>query len=193
MVATLQPADAVMLVIDMNDPECIEQIPAIMAQLAAKKIFLIEHWPGLPGGADRAPASDDPFRLDLPTLLVVNKRDLDSEPGEVQALKELLGLGLPALSVSAETGQGLNELGPFLFRALEIVRVYTKSPGKPADTETPFTLKRGETVLDIAKLVHRDIADGLKFARVWGRNVFDGQQCGPEHAVDDGDLVELHF
>ena len=112
---------------------------------------------------------------------------------EVAVLEELLGLRFPALTVSAKTGAGLDELGPFLFRALEVVRVYTKSPGKPADTDKPFTVRRGDTVLDVARLVHREIADGLRFARMWGQNVYDGQQTGPDHPVEDGDVVELHL
>jgi len=193
LVATLQPSDGVLLVIDVNDPGCLEQIPALTKRLADKKIFLREHWPGLPGEAQEPPGSDNPFQLDLPTLLIANKCDLDTDPREVEVLEELLGLRYPALSVSAERGDGLEELGPFLFRALEIVRVYTKSPGKPADTDKPFTVRRGDTVLDVARLVHRDIARDLKFARIWGRSVFDGQQTGPEHPVEDGDVVELHL
>ncbi len=193
LVATLQPTDAVMLVIDVNDPECVEQVPAILARLAEKKIFLHERWPGLPGQDGDAPEFDDPFRIDLPTLLVSNKCDLDPDPEEVEILEELLGLSFPAVTVSAESGKGLDQLGPFLFEALEIVRVYTKSPGKPADTDKPFTVRRGDTVYDVARLVHREIADGLKFARMWGKSVFDGQQTGPEHLVQDGDVVELHL
>jgi len=193
LVATLQPADGVLLVIDVNEPACVEQIPSLMKRLAEKRIFLRARWPGL--AAERAgPAeADDPFRLDLPTLLIANKSDLDPDPGEVEVLEELLGLRFPAMAVSAETGEGLDQVGPFLFRALEIVRVYTKSPGKPAETDRPFTVRRGATVLDVARLVHRDIARDLKFARMWGANVFDGQQTGPEHPVEDGDVVELHL
>jgi ribosome-interacting GTPase 1 len=137
--------------------------------------------------------TDDPFRLDLPTLLIANKSDLDPDPDEVEILEELLGLRYPALTMSAKTGDGLDELGPFLFRALEIVRVYTKTPGNPADNDKPFTVRRGHTVLDVARLVHKDIARDLKFARMWGADVFDGQQVGPDHLVSDGDLVELHL
>jgi ribosome-interacting GTPase 1 len=193
LVAALQPADGAMLVIDVNDPECVDQIPALMKRLEEKKIFLHEHWRGLTGKTENLPGADDPFRLDLPTLLIANKSDLDPDPGEAEVLEELLGLRFPALTVSAETGDGLDDLGPFLFRALEIVRVYTKSPGKPPDTDKPFTVRRGDTVLDVARLVHRDIARDLKFARIWGKNVFDGQQTGPEHPVEDGDIVELHM
>jgi len=193
LVATMQPADGVLLVIDVNDPECVDQIPALMTRLAEKKIFLHEHWPGLAGEADKPAGMGDPFRLDLPALLVANKCDLDPDPEEAEVLEDLLGLRFPALTMSAETGEGLDQLAPFLFGALEIVRVYTKSPGKPADMDKPFTVRRGDTVLDVARLVHRDIARDLKFARIWGKNVFDGQQTGPEHQVEDGDMVELHL
>jgi len=193
LVATMQPTDGVLLVIDVNDPECVDQIPAIMARLAEKKIYLHERWPGLSDRTENPLGTDDPFRLDLPTLLIANKCDLDPDPEEVQVLEELLGLRFPALTVSAKNGEGLEKLAPFLFRALEIVRVYTKSPGKPADMDKPFTVRRNDTVLDVARLVHREIARDLKFARIWGKNVFDGQQTGPEHPVEDGDVVELHL
>ena len=185
LVNTLQHADGVLFVIDVADPECLEQVPIVLERLAEKKVFLRSAWTELE-------EQDDPFRLDLPTVLIANKSDLDPDPEEVRILEELLGLHYPALTVSAETGAGLGELGPFLFKALQIVRVYTKSPGKPADNDKPFTARHGDTVLDVAKLVHKDIARELKFARMWGTDVFDGQQVGPDHLVTDGDLVELH-
>lgn len=188
----LQPADGVLLVIDVSDPECVEQIPVILERLAEKKIFLTPTWPGLEQMQQEPVEEEDPFRLELPTVLIANKSDLDPDPEEVEILEELLGLRFPALTMSAETGDGLDELGPFLFRALEIVRVYTKTPGKSADTDKPFTVRRGGTVLDVAGLVHKDVARALKFARMWGADVFDGQQVGPDHLVSDGDLVELH-
>jgi ribosome-interacting GTPase 1 len=193
IVNALQPADAAMLVIDLSDPDCLEQVPTVLERLAEKKIYLTTGWPGLES-AEPAPTGepDDVFSLRLPTVLVANKSDLDPDPDEVRVLEELLGLRYPALTVSAETGDGLDEVGTFLFRALEIVRVYTKTPGKPAETDKPFTVRRGGTVLDVARLVHKDIAEGLKFARMWGADVYDGQQVGPDHPVTDGDLVELH-
>jgi len=190
----LQPADGVLLVVDISDPDCLEQVPVILERLAEKKVFLTAEWPGL--GSAEAEVLDetgDPFRLELPTVLIANKSDLDPDPEEVKILEELLGLRFPTLTMSAKTGDGLDELGAFLFSALEIVRVYTKTPGKPADTDKPFTVRRGGTVLDVARLVHKDVAQGLKFARMWGAEVFDGQQVGPDHLVTDGDLVELHL
>ena len=194
LVNALQPADGALLVIDVSDPDCLEQVPTILARLAEKKVFLTPEWPGI-DAADSTDASDsdDPFRLELPTALIANKSDLDPDPEEVQVLEELLGIRFPALTMSAKTGDGVDELGPFLFRALEVVRVYTKTPGKPADKDKPFTVRRGGTVHDVARLVHKDVARDLKFARMWGADVFDGQQVGPDHLVCDGDLVELHL
>jgi len=194
LINTLQHADGVLLVIDVSDPECLDQVPVVIERLAEKKAILTPRWPGLSDeNSARTDDDGDPFRLDLPTVLVANKCDLDPDPDEVKILEDLLGLSFPALTVSAETGDGLDGIGRFLFRALEIVRVYTKTPGKPADNDAPFTVRRGGTVHDVASLVHKDIARELKFARMWGTDVFDGQQVGPDHLVSDGDLVELHI
>ena len=194
LVNALQPADGALLVVDISDPDCLEQVPVILERLAEKKIFLTARWPGLEAvELQESSDTDDVFRLDLPTVLIANKSDLDPDPEEIEILEELLGLRYPALTMSAKSGDGLDALGPFLFRALEIVRVYTKTPGNPADNDKPFTVQRGGTVHDVARLVHKDIAKGLKFARMWGAEVFDGQQVGPDHLVSDGDIVELHF
>jgi ribosome-interacting GTPase 1 len=194
LVNALQPADGALLVIDVADPDCLEHVPVILKRLREKKVFLTPAWPGVESPRPAEPDElQDPFRLDLPAVLIANKSDLDPDPEEVVILEELLGLRFPAFAMSAETGAGVDALGPFLFSALQIVRVYTKTPGKPADKDKPFTVRRGDTIADVARLVHKEIARSLKFARIWGAEVFDGQQVGPEHVVADGDLVELHF
>jgi ribosome-interacting GTPase 1 len=53
-------------------------------------------------------------------------------------------------------------------------------------------LHRGQTVEDVARLVHKDLARSFGYARVWGTTGFDGQQVGREHPVEDSDVVELH-
>ena len=193
LVNALQPADGALLIVDVNDPDCLEQVPVLLERLAEKKVFLTPAWPGLDAQDGIQPDADDVFRLDLPTVLIANKSDLDPDPEEVEVLEELLGLRFPALTMSTKTGDGLDALGDFLFRALEVIRVYTKTPGKAADKDKPFTVRRGSTVLDVARLVHKEVARDLKFARMWGSEVFDGQQVGPEHLVADGDLIELHL
>jgi ribosome-interacting GTPase 1 len=206
----LQPAHAVLLVVDLNLPGCVENVAAIRDRLDGKRITLLETWRGAldpsllvtsgqdPPAAVAAPETDggdddeDPFRIHLPTLLVANKSDVKFDPEEIDVLEELVDARYPAVSVSTETGEGLDRIGELLFQGLQVLRVYTKIPGHPADTDKPYTLFKGESVLDLARLVHRDIAGTLKFARVWGSAKFDGQQVGKEHRLNDGDVVELH-
>lgn len=189
---TLQTADACLLVVDLGDPECVENVDAVHAILGEKRVTLTGAWPGIDGGSDAA-EGEDPFALRLLTLLLASKSDrIANVEAELEAFRELACIRYPGFTVSARTGQGLGDIGSILFRGLGVIRVYTKAPGRPPDKERPFTLRSGQTVEDVARLVHRDMVQALRYARVWGRSGFDGQQVGREHRVEDGDIVELH-
>jgi len=190
LASALQTADACLLVVDLGDATCLEQVEALHAILRERDVVLLDR--SEPVGA-AGETADDPFALRLPALFIANKADRLPDPeAELRTFLELARLAYPAVAVSATTGQGLGEIGPRLFTHLGIVRVYTKTPGRPADRDRPFTLRRGQTVEDVARLVHKDLAGALKYARVWGKAGFDGQHVGREHPVADGDVVELH-
>jgi ribosome-interacting GTPase 1 len=209
MGGTLQNADAVMLVMDLSDPDCVDQLAAVERRLGEKKVDLVARVPGrrdavlaVPSdGASREAAEpadevlEDPLRVRLPGLLVASKSDLYSDPeAELEVFRELAPDPFVSLAVSAESGRGLEEIGPALFELLEVVRVYSKMPGHPPDKSKPFTLRRGGTVRDVAQQVHRGLASDLKSARVWGPSAeFDGQQVSGDHVVEDKDVVELHW
>jgi ribosome-interacting GTPase 1 len=196
---TLQSADACVLVVDLADPDCLQHVASVQEELSRRRVSLETRWPGEAGAGDAgdAPgvAEDDVFALRLPTLLVANKADLlDHAQTDLEVLAELEEPHFPVLLCSAQSGLGLGDLGAWLWRRLGLVRVYTKAPGKPAERDRPFTLRVGEqTVADAARLVHRDMARTLRYARVWGRSVTaDGQHVGREHRLADGDVLELH-
>lgn len=192
LASALQTADACLLVVDLSDPDCVGEIETVHDMMHERGVTLAEHWAGAQAVSEDT-ADDDPFALSLPTLLIANKADAAVDAGsELRTLIELVGLHYPALAVSAISGQGLGEIGAWLFDHLGVVRVYTKAPGKAADRSRPYTLRRGQTVADVARLVHKDLARSLKHARMWGASGFDGQQVGPGHVVADGDIVELH-
>jgi ribosome-interacting GTPase 1 len=194
LAGTLQTADACLLVMDLSEPSCVEQAQAVHTVLREKRVTLTELWN--PAGKPAATAGerdDDPFALRIPALMLANKADASADiEAELDAFRELTALRYPALAVSATTGRGLGEIGPWLFSNLGVVRVYTKAPGKPPDKDRPFTLRRGRTVEDVARLVHKDVARALRYARVWGKSGFDGQQVGRDHGLADGDVIELH-
>jgi hypothetical protein len=188
---TLQSADGCLLVVDLGHPECIEETLAVLELLAGRKIRLTERWPS-DGGTIGDPA--DPFTQDLPTILVATKSDRSRDPdADLVVFEDLTGLRYPYLAVSIEQGQGLQEMGSMLFERLQVVRVYTKAPGKPPDLDRPYAMRKRQTVDDLAELVHRDFAAGLQFARVWGNGSFDGRHVGRDYELTDGDVIELHM
>jgi ribosome-interacting GTPase 1 len=79
------------------------------------------------------------------------------------------------------------------FRLLGIIRIYAKPPGKKPDMADPFTLPTGSTVSDLATAIHRELADKLKFAKIWGTGVYQGQNVQKNHVLSDRDIIELHF
>lgn len=108
------------------------------------------------------------------------------------ALAELAPL-FPALFTSTETGAGLDELRQEVFTVLNLLRIYTKLPGKPPDMGEPYVLSVGSTALDAVKAVHREFVDKLRYIRVWGSGRFAGQQVPATHRLADKDIIEIHL
>jgi ribosome-interacting GTPase 1 len=80
-----------------------------------------------------------------------------------------------------------------IFDRLNIIRVYSKTPGKKPDLSSPFVLTKGGNIADFAGKVHQDFAKKLKSAKVWGSSVFDGQMVQRDYVLQDGDVVELQI
>lgn len=127
-----------------------------------------------------------------PTIVVVNKIDLDNSLKNVMLLKSILPYHIPILTVSALHKIGLEDIGQTIFKVLDLIRIYTKPPtGKPS--EKPLVTKRGSTVLDIAKIIHKDLYEKFAYARIWGASAkYPGQRVGAEHILEDGDIVEIN-
>lgn len=86
----------------------------------------------------------------------------------------------------------LEKIREAVFKSLDVIRVYTKEPGEKP-TLDPLTVKRGTTVIEVARKLHNDLAENFKYARVWGRSVkFQGQKVGADYILEDGDIIEIH-
>jgi small GTP-binding protein len=86
-----------------------------------------------------------------------------------------------------------NDIKEDIWRNLNIIKVYTKEPGKKP-SYPPFAVDKGSTIRDMAAHVHKDFIKKFKFARVWGKSAkHDGQQVGIDHKLQDDDIVELHM
>ena len=178
----VRAADAALLLVDLGDDDGPFATEAVIEQLARVKTIL-----------DReGKEGEDLSIVHRKTLLVANKIDLPGAADRLEVVREFFGARFPIHVVSLEVGTGLEELRTAIYQFLDMIRVYTKRPGKPADMESPFSLHRGGTVLDLAGLIHRDLVDKVKTARVWGTGVFDGQSVPRDHVLHDKDVVELH-
>src|SRR5262249_10921247 len=161
----VRSADACALVVDLGDDDGPFAAEAVLERLGEVKTMLVGEPPADP---------EDPTIEYVKTLLVANKLDAEGSQDRLDIVREMFQARFPILAVDAESGNGLEELRNALYRMLNVIRVYSKKPGKPADMAAPFTCPAGSTVAQMAELVHRDFADKLKSARIWGTGVFDG-------------------
>jgi len=127
-----------------------------------------------------------------PAIVVANKRDTPAAEKALQRLKQTVGDKLSIVLVSCQTRTGLEKLGAEIFRALDIIRVYTKEPKDKEPSSNPFILKRGSTVANLAKQIHSDFIERFAYARVWAKRLaFSPQKVGPSFIIEDKDVVEL--
>ncbi|HVW37837.1 MAG TPA: GTPase [Pirellulales bacterium] len=184
MQGLIRAADVAVLVVDLGADEGIEQLQEFLDRLAGTKTRL----------AKESMLDEEDVGISYTrALLAPNKIDAPGAIERLELLHELCPLEFPEFVISAETGAGLAALRDAIYQALGVVRVYTKLPtAKSADFERPFTVRRGDTVLDVAALVHKDLAENFKFARVWGTAMHDGSVAKADYVLHDKDIVELH-
>jgi hypothetical protein len=128
-----------------------------------------------------------------PAIIVANKADAAEATKNLNELKAFLGNKYKLLVVSCKSSFGFEELGAELFRALDIIRVYTKEPAEEEPSPKPFILKKGATVADLARLIHTDFYRRFSYAKVWAKRLrFSPQKVGASFVLDDKDIVELH-
>jgi ribosome-interacting GTPase 1 len=179
----VRAADTCVLLVDLGDDDGPFAAEAVIDHLAQVKTVL----------TGQPPAHAEEVGVQhVRTLLAATKLDLPGAADRLEVVRELFAARFPLHPLDAESGKGLEDLRDAIYRSLNVIRVYSKKPGKPADREAPFTCPTGSTVQQMAELVHRDLAEKLRSARVWGTGVFDGQTVTRDHVLHDRDVVELH-
>lgn len=192
LIGTIRHADVIAVVVECGDA-ALDQTETALQVLAARGIALAS----LPCSGL---ATDDPQLH--PGLVVATKTD-SAGFESARILSELYSArpaasgsaarpGLDIIPVSTRTRQGLDVLFKRLWELLGRVRVYSKEPGKAPDMHKPFILPAGSSIADLARFIHRDLPDRMKFARLWGHSRFEGQQVHKNEPLRDRDIVEIH-
>jgi ribosome-interacting GTPase 1 len=178
----LRNADLIAIVIDLSR-EPVSQVEAALQGLREARIE-----PLTDDGTEITPGSY-PRKM----LIVGNKNDLAGSNENWERLRSKYGRLFPLVSISAREGDGLEEFKKAVYQALNIIRVYTKTPGSKADLTDPMILEKGSTLGEAAESLHKDFYQNLKYAVVWGSGKYDGQRVSKEHVLQDGDIVEFHI
>ena len=177
-------ADAVLLVADLTDPATAGRLDGVLRRLEERKVDLV------PAATDIPP---ERFPFLKRTVLAANKVDAEGAIKAFENLGVLLEGPFERIPVSAASGRGLEALRRAIFGLLHVVRVYSKIPGKKAEMASPFALRLGSTVMDMAKAVHKDFSEKLQYARVWNAAGLDGLRVNRDYVLADEDTVELHI
>jgi len=168
LLGLLQTADIRVIAVDAGSDDCLEHFDYIW------QVFVQRRMP--------------PEKC----LLVASRADLPGSEERVSMLAEMAPAELRLIPVSAVTGYNLENLRRLLFDVLQVVRIYTRAPGREPDMNAPFVIPRGSTVYDLAYHIHKELAQRMKSARVWGSTRFPGQAVPRDYELQDGDIVEIN-
>jgi hypothetical protein len=178
----IRRADVLMIVVSLS-MDAVSQAETIIKLLEEKRIGLGP----APAGAEEG---ESPV-IYKKALIVGNMADLDYSGASYRALESHYNGKLPTIAVSAVNG-GLNALKRKLYEIMDVIRVYTKTPGARADMTDPIVLAKGSTLEMAATSIHKSFAQRMKFARIWGSGKHDGVMVSRDHVLEDGDVIELH-
>jgi ribosome-interacting GTPase 1 len=168
----IRNADAVLWVVDLSDDDLLDELEQTSnllgdahTNLQAMKVLMVGNKKDAPGAGDR--------------LTIVSEIYRDRFP-------------MTTISAAAASSEEIGQFKRVVYDFLDVVRVYTKAPGKKPDFTDPYVVARGSTVLDVAEKVHRDFVESLKYARIWGEGKVAGIMVPRDFVISEGDVLELH-
>jgi len=176
-------ADLVVLVCDLEAASMTDDLQFIVETLTSKRIVLTP---------DAVEVSDDPRLVHKKTVLCAHKAFEDEDGSQRAKLAELFP-DFAMVATSIIDDESLVAFGRTVFDALGVMRIYTKRIGHDPVFVDPIVLPIGGTVSEAAEALHKDFAQKLKFAKIWGEGKFDGQKVQTDFVLIDRDIVEFHI
>ncbi len=184
MTNIIRNSDFIMLMADLAADDLLEGMDAVVSKLDELKMILVRK---------EIPEDYEGSQFCKRAVVAANKSDASGAGDRLEILKEFYADRFDIIPISCKKREGIARLQRHIFDALQIMRVYTKTPGKDVKYVDPIVLPIGSTVEDAAFELHKDFAHKLQFARVWGDGKFDGQRVTLKYELSDKDVVEFHI
>ncbi|NOR37978.1 MAG: TGS domain-containing protein [Candidatus Thorarchaeota archaeon] len=125
-------------------------------------------------------------------LVIATKGDASGSEERFEELQDKYGERFDIVPVSAERGENLDGMSWALYEHLDILRVYTKIPGKKREMK-PIVLPEGSVVEDAAMKVHKELfVERFRTAIIIRENdKIKRRQVGLRYPLKDGDVLQL--
>lgn len=125
-------------------------------------------------------------------IIVFNKIDLYDESTKRKISEYLKSKKYNFVLTSTFTKEGIEELKEKIFKSFNVIRIYTRQPGKKED-EVPVIMPPESSLEQVAEKILHGYSKKVKYAKVWGpSSKFLGQQIGLKHIVKDRDIIEFY-
>ncbi len=180
----IRETDIVLLVVDLSSDELLDQVEMVVEKLKEVKIVLI-------GKILKNNCLEG--AICKKTLILGNKIDAEGAEQRLKILKDLYKGEFSIISISAINQSCQEEVKREIYRALKIIRTYTKVPGKSADLNDPIVLKEKSKVIDAARSIHKDFAKNLKYTKIWRKGRFDAWKVDKNYTLEEEDILEFHI
>ena len=125
-------------------------------------------------------------------LIVATKGDASGSRERFEELKENYGERFEIVPTSVEEDENLDKMSWAFYDHLDIVRVYTKIPGKKRE-DKPIVLPAGSVVEDAARKVHAELfVERFRSATIIRENdKVKRRQVGLNYPLQEGDVLQL--
>ncbi len=132
-------------------------------------------------------------KSEIKKIIIFNKIDLHDENTKRKISETLKSKKYNFVLTSTITNEGIEELKNKITDSFEVIRVYTRHPGKKEkNQDLPVILSPKSTLEDVAEKILHGYSKKVKFAKITGPSCkFPKQQVGLKHIVKDKDIVEF--
>ena len=112
---------------------------------------------------------------------------------DLKELKNILsGFRINVPYIEVKQIESIDKTKNDIWNMLGLIRIYCKEPGKKPEKKA-LVLRKGSTVEDAARNIHKDFLKYFRFARVWGSSKYPGERVGSEYRLKDKDILEIHI